>query len=295
MAPSQAIIFDLDGTLYSSTELAREIHRVAVHSLAGQLGIGLLAAEQRLAGAKEEIARTSGWEATLSDAFTMLGGDIRELHRSFAQEVHPEPHLVRDQRVIAMLERLAGNYSLYLYTNNNRPLAVKIMVQLGIDGYFRKIFSIEDHWRPKPDRLALELLLEEIAMDPVNCIFVGDRYDVDLRLPAELGGRPFLVRSPEDLLRLEAYAAGSDAERWQKPRGGSVMIEEVKQVLDTIRPALQADGGDVELVEVSADGVVKVKLVGACGHCPMSTMTLKMGIERTLKEKVPGVKEVVAA
>ena len=72
------------------------------------------------------------------------------------------------------------------------------------------------------------------------------------------------------------------------------MIEEVKKVLDMVRPALQADGGDVELVEVTDDGIVRVKLVGACGHCPMSTMTLKMGIERTLKEKVPGVKEVVS-
>lgn len=72
------------------------------------------------------------------------------------------------------------------------------------------------------------------------------------------------------------------------------MVEEVKQVLDLIRPNLQADGGDVELVEVTEDGVVKVKLVGACGHCPMSTMTLKMGIERTLKERVPGVKEVIS-
>jgi len=71
------------------------------------------------------------------------------------------------------------------------------------------------------------------------------------------------------------------------------MLNEVKEVLDLIRPALQADGGDVELVEVTDDGVVKVKLVGACGHCPMSTMTLKMGIERTLMEKVPGVKEVI--
>ncbi len=74
----------------------------------------------------------------------------------------------------------------------------------------------------------------------------------------------------------------------------SPMIEEVKKVLEMIRPALQADGGDVELVEVGDDGVVKVRLVGACGHCPMSTMTLKMGIEKTLKDKVPGVKEVVS-
>jgi Fe-S cluster biogenesis protein NfuA len=71
------------------------------------------------------------------------------------------------------------------------------------------------------------------------------------------------------------------------------MLNEVKEVLEMIRPALQADGGDVELIEVSDDGIVKVKLVGACGHCPMSTMTLKMGIERTLMEKVPGVKEVI--
>jgi len=73
------------------------------------------------------------------------------------------------------------------------------------------------------------------------------------------------------------------------------MIEEVKKTLDLIRPALQADGGDVELVEVTEDGVVKVKLTGACGHCPMSTQTLKLGIEKTLKQKVPGVKEVVQA
>ena len=72
------------------------------------------------------------------------------------------------------------------------------------------------------------------------------------------------------------------------------MFEEVKQALEIIRPALQADGGDVQLVDVTEDGVVQVKLTGACGHCPMSTMTLKMGIERTLKEKVPGVKEVVS-
>jgi len=71
------------------------------------------------------------------------------------------------------------------------------------------------------------------------------------------------------------------------------MKEQVQEVLNIIRPSLQADGGDVELVDVK-DGVVSVRLKGACAGCPMSTMTLKMGIERTLKEKVPGVKEVVS-
>lgn len=71
------------------------------------------------------------------------------------------------------------------------------------------------------------------------------------------------------------------------------MREEVLKVLDLVRPGLQADGGNVELVDVTEDGIVKVRLTGACGSCPMSTMTLKMGIERAMKEKVPGVKEVV--
>ena len=71
------------------------------------------------------------------------------------------------------------------------------------------------------------------------------------------------------------------------------MKEQVLAALELVRPALQADGGDVELVDVSADGVVSVRLKGACGSCPMSTMTLKMGIEKTLMAKVPGVKSVV--
>jgi len=71
------------------------------------------------------------------------------------------------------------------------------------------------------------------------------------------------------------------------------MKEKVERALVRIRPALQADGGDVELVDVN-DGVVKVKLTGACGGCPMATMTLRNGIERVLKEEVPEVKEVVA-
>ena len=71
------------------------------------------------------------------------------------------------------------------------------------------------------------------------------------------------------------------------------MQDKVEEVLEKIRPALERDGGNVELVEVE-DGTVKVKLVGACAGCPMSTMTLKNGIERILKQEIPEVKEVVA-
>ncbi len=72
------------------------------------------------------------------------------------------------------------------------------------------------------------------------------------------------------------------------------MREKVEAVLDKVRPMLQADGGDVELVEVTDDGIVKVRLQGACKGCPMSQMTLKNGIERTLLKMLPEIKGVEA-
>ncbi|QTA88698.1 NifU family protein [Desulfonema magnum] len=73
------------------------------------------------------------------------------------------------------------------------------------------------------------------------------------------------------------------------------MKEKVQKVLDKIRPSLQADGGDVELIEVEESGVVRVRLQGACAGCPMSQMTLKNGIEKLLKKEIPEVKSVESA
>jgi len=69
----------------------------------------------------------------------------------------------------------------------------------------------------------------------------------------------------------------------------------VESALNKVRPSLQADGGDVQLIDVDDQGVVKVKLTGACGGCPMSQMTLKMGIEKILKQNVPEVTRVESA
>jgi Fe-S cluster biogenesis protein NfuA len=72
------------------------------------------------------------------------------------------------------------------------------------------------------------------------------------------------------------------------------METEVQSAIDAIRPALQADGGDIVFREIDDDGVVHVELVGACGTCPISTMTLKAGVERIIKDRVPGVSAVEA-
>ena len=73
-----------------------------------------------------------------------------------------------------------------------------------------------------------------------------------------------------------------------------MLKEKIESALNKVRPSLQADGGDVELIDVDEDGVVKVKLQGACAGCPMSQMTLKMGIEKILKQNVPEIDRVEA-
>lgn len=72
------------------------------------------------------------------------------------------------------------------------------------------------------------------------------------------------------------------------------MKEKVQEALDVIRPQLQADGGDIELIDVSDDGVVKVRLVGACSGCPGAQMTLQLGVERAIRERIPEIKAVEA-
>jgi Fe-S cluster biogenesis protein NfuA len=80
----------------------------------------------------------------------------------------------------------------------------------------------------------------------------------------------------------------------QTPEQGqsTIAVERVYEVLAMVRPFLQSDGGDVELVEVTPDNVIRLRLQGACGHCPSSTYTLRMGIEEQLRQYIPEMKEV---
>ncbi len=106
---------------------------------------------------------------------------------------------------MAMLQRLQEKYRLYIYTNNNLALATRIMRAIGVERLFTALFTIEDFWRAKPDRLALARFFAAIGAEPVECLFVGDRYDVDLRLPEEHGSMVFLTTTVTELLNLESF------------------------------------------------------------------------------------------
>jgi len=199
----RGIIFDLDGTLYESDPFAATIHETAADYIAALKGISFEEARSLMAAARSRLREVHDITPTLSTVCTELGGSIRDLHVIFEARLRPESYLVRDERVIALLERLSRRFELCLYTNNNRALATRIIGYLGLDGFFRQIFAIDDQWLAKPDEGMLEQVLNRLGLAPAEALFVGDRYDVDLRLPEQRGCPVYLSQNVEQLLRLE--------------------------------------------------------------------------------------------
>jgi putative hydrolase of the HAD superfamily len=195
----RAIVFDLDGTLYCDDTLGEQVHRSACRYIAELTGTSGQQAESAL---QEARSCQSGSGGTLSRAVVSLGGNLKELHRRFNLDVHPEEVLQPDPRVRQLLESLAARFELHVYTNNNQALSGRIMAQLGLEGCFQRVFTIEDSWRPKPDLVVLQGILDTIGKKPGETLFVGDRYEVDLQLPATLGCAVLETRTVEELLTL---------------------------------------------------------------------------------------------
>ena len=199
----RGIVFDLDGTLYVCDRFAAVIQDAAAVYIAGLKGISHAEAVSLMTAIRLRLTEESGTVQTLSAVCTELGGSLQELHRFFENTLRPEDFLVRDERVVHLLERLAERFSLYIYTNNNRVLTTRIINHLGLNGIVSGIFTIDDTWCGKPDEGMAIKVLEKIRFAPNEVLFVGDRYDVDLRVPDQLGCPVYLSQNPEQLLRLE--------------------------------------------------------------------------------------------
>lgn len=199
----RAIVFDLDGTLYVCDRFAAEIHDASAAYIAGLKGISQDDATQLMAATRARLTEAGGTVQTISAVCVELGGDVQELHNFFVYNLRPETYLVRDERVITLLEDLAGQIPLYIYTNNNRVLTTRIITYLGLDRALRATFTIDDTWRAKPDEEMVKKIVAEIGLPPNKVLFVGDRYDVDLRVPEQLGCPVYLSQSLEQLLRLK--------------------------------------------------------------------------------------------
>lgn len=171
-------------------------------------GIEPDAAADLIRETRTRLSTASGVDTSLTSVCSELGGSPQQFHEAITPAVTPELYLKPDERLVNLLAFLKKRYELYVYTNNNRTLSGRTLSVLGISGLFNGVFTIEDSWRPKPDRSALRSILSSIGRLPEECLFVGDRYDIDLRLPAEMGSAVMLISSIDDLFRLEIPAGG---------------------------------------------------------------------------------------
>ncbi|HJV66080.1 MAG TPA: HAD family hydrolase [Geomonas sp.] len=195
----KALVFDLDGTLYNNARMGELVNLGACNYIAHLNGVSVEQADAMLREARYSMVESGG---TLSRAVISLGGNLKDLHERLSQDVTPEGILSVEPRVPQLLKALATRFAVHIYTNNNRSLSARIMKEIGVSGLFGKVFTIEDYWRPKPDQAALQGILEAIGCRPEETLFVGDRFEVDLALPAKLGCRIYEACTTDQLAEL---------------------------------------------------------------------------------------------
>lgn len=209
-ADISSIVFDLDGTLYVSEPFNDTVDAAAAAYVAELRSTDRSTAIELIRQTRLELQRKHGTIQTLTVVCETLGGNIRGLHKALASELKPEKFLAPDQRVLNLLDELAGRFQLFLLTNNNRPMTEKILSLTNIKPtLFETIITIEDSWTPKPNQVLLDRVLGMVAQPPQKVLFVGDRYDIDLRLPAEAGCPVHLCTTLDQLLELKALFTSS--------------------------------------------------------------------------------------
>ena len=205
MNPQQikAIIFDLDGTLYVSEAFEQAVWESVSRYAANLLGVSAVVGGQQLRELRDRLTAERGTVQTLAVAIVVMGGTVPEMHRRFAQELEPVQYIKPDPRVKRLVEQLGQKYTSWLLTNNNHTLTQKILAVLDLEQSFQRVITINDTWRPKPDQTLLDQVLAELNLPPEAVLFIGDRYDIDLRLPEQLGCPVLLTKTIDELMQLE--------------------------------------------------------------------------------------------
>ena len=199
----KAIVFDLDGTLYVSEAFEQIIWESASRYVGELLGVPPAVGGTRLKELRQRLTDERGTVQTIAVAIETIGGTVPELHRRFAEELDPHDYIEPDPRVLPLISALAKQYTCWLLTNNNRVLTNKILARLGLEEQFQRVITINDTWRPKPDQLVLDQILTELSLPYETVLFVGDRYDIDLRLPEQCGCPVLLTKTVDELMQLK--------------------------------------------------------------------------------------------
>lgn len=201
-AVPKTLIFDIDGTLYTSSEFVQEQIDVQVRHWADLNGMTHEEARNRISEFRRKYAEENGGKKiSLGNVFLNFGIDIDTSIQWRIQLLKPENYLKPNPNLKAALEEAAKKYSLIAVTNNPVEAARKTLSVIGIDKTISTIIGLDTCRKSKPAKEILELALERTNSKAEECISIGDRYDIDLALPIQMGMGGVLVNGAEEVIQ----------------------------------------------------------------------------------------------
>ncbi|MGB9721162.1 MAG: HAD family hydrolase [bacterium] len=198
----KVILFDLDGTLYTSSEVYQKFADAAYHTYAKIKNTTIEKAKEILEKRREEMKKERGYAVPYTLALLSCGISIEEWHRENINFFNAGDYLKKDERLKKVLTKLKKRYKLGVFTNNNRIQTERILKALGIEKLFDYVFAYESFRLIKPDPEIFRLIIKELNVKTEECLMVGDRYHVDLVPAKEQGMEICEVKGPEDISKI---------------------------------------------------------------------------------------------
>lgn len=198
----EALLFDIDGTLYRNDAYARDQLDAIVGRFAVEQGIPIADAWDRVNDHRRSTRRLTGKTPSLGNTFLEFGVPIAKSAEWRREVVDPEHYLKPDRRLAEALTALSGGFRLAALTNNPTDIGLRTLDCLGVRSFFPLVIGLDRTLASKPDPRALEIALESLGLAADRVVSIGDRFEVDLEPVLERGGGAILVTSMEDVYRL---------------------------------------------------------------------------------------------
>lgn len=198
----KVIIFDVDGTLYKSTEIRRKFAEAAYHTLSKFKNIPVEDAQRLVEDKREKLKKEYGFSAPYTLTLKSFGVPIEFWHKENIEFFDSRDYLTEDEKLKKSLTELKRHYKLAVLTNNNRIQAERTLESLGLKSLFDRVFTYNSFKLLKPNPEFFRRAVEDLDVEPEACLFIGDRYNVDLSPAEELGMQVYEVQGPEDIYEL---------------------------------------------------------------------------------------------
>ena len=196
----KGIIFDIDGTLYTSEEYVFEQVDVQVRHFAKLKSISVETARKMVEEYKAKWAEThNGEKISLAKTMAAFGIPVAESIQWRKNLIKPEKFLSRDEKLVKTLENLKSKYKIICVTNNPVFTARKTLEAIGVSEFFPEIIGLDTTGLSKPHYLPFSMSLEKLGLNAKNCVAVGDRFNIDIELPVKMGMGGILVDGVEDV------------------------------------------------------------------------------------------------